>query len=112
MNTILKKIIGDKKQYHAFKRAEKALPQPYRGTLEALEKYMMNFAKGDGFMAILEELLEMFQESAAQNIPVTNIIGSDPVAFCDEIMAQYPDELWLVTYQNRLRQKIKDILAQ
>lgn len=110
MENIIKKLVGDKKQYRAFKKAEHELPEPYRSTLEALEKYMWNFAKGSGFMAVLEELLDIFQESAQQGIPVANIVGADPVAFCDEIMAQYPDDLWLITYQNKLRQNIKEIL--
>ncbi|WP_125767188.1 DUF1048 domain-containing protein [Lapidilactobacillus wuchangensis] len=109
--TILNKLIGDKKRYRQFKRDVAALPADYRDTLLAIEKYMWNFAKGEGFMAVLEGILTMFQENAADQVPITSLIGSDPVAFCDNIMAQYPDELWLITYQNRLRQTIQEIIA-
>jgi len=109
MADLLKKILGDKKRYRAFKNNVAALPQPYAETMDALQKYMWNFAKGDGFMDALEEILHIFQENAAENVPVKNIIGDDPVKFCDDIMAQYPDDLWLITYQNKLRKQIKEI---
>lgn len=108
---ILNKIIGDKKRYRAFKQAVNQLPPVYRDTLLAIQKYMWNFAKGDGFMAVLEAILHLFQENAADQVPISQTIGADPVAFCDNIMAQYPNELWLITYQNRLRTSIKEITA-
>lgn len=109
MANILKKLIGDKQRYHQFQRDVAALPQPYAATLQALEKYMWNFAKGEGFMDALEAILHLFQESAADQVPVTQVIGDDPVKFCDDIMAQYPNDLWLITYQNRLRQQVAAI---
>lgn len=109
MENLLKKLIGDKKQYREFKAQVAALPSPYRETFEAMEKYMWNFAKGDGFMKVLNQILEMFQENAQDNVPIKNIIGDDPVQFCDEIMAQYPDDLWLIKIQNKLRKEVSDI---
>lgn len=109
MENLLKKMVGDKKRYREFKAEVAALPTPYKETFEALEKYMWNFAKGDGFLQILEQILEIFQENAEQNVPVKNIIGNDPVKFCDEIMAQYPDALWLIKSQNKLREQVKEI---
>lgn len=103
------KLIGDKKRYRQFLKDMAALPAPYAATLDALQKYMWNFANGGGFMDALEEILRMFQESASEQVPVSHVIGDDPVAFADNIMAQYPDDLWLVKYQNKLRKTIKEI---
>lgn len=109
MPNFLKKILGDKQRYRNFKKDTDALPQPYAEAMKAIEKYMWNFAKGEGFMDALEAVLHMFQESSSENVPVENIIGSDPVKFCDNIMAQYPNDLWIITYQNKLRKQIKEI---
>ncbi len=48
----------------------------------------------------------MFQEMR-KKVPVKQLIGDDPVAFAENIMAQYPDELWLVKYRTRLREQVK-----
>jgi len=109
MQNLLKKIIGDKSRYNRYKKDINALPQPYAEAMEAIQKYMWNFAKGDGFMDALEAVLQIFQENSAENVPISSIIGADPVQFCDEIMRQYPDDLWLITYQNKLRKQIKAI---
>ena len=110
MENFFKKIIGDKKEYKAFKKQAAELPSPYKETFEALEKYMWNFAKGDGFLKVQQEMLEIFQENAEEQVPVKNIIGDDPVKFCDDIMSQYPDDLWLITSQNKLRKQIKTLI--
>mgnify|MGYP005984508965 CR=1 FL=1 len=112
MANIFKKLVGEKKQYRKVKKEMKELPKPYAETLEALEKYMWNFAKTSKFMDVLEELLQIFQENAAEGVPVGNVIGDDPVTFADTIMAQYPDELWLITYQNHLRSQVKKVLSE
>lgn len=109
MTNILTKLIGDKKRYKKFKQEVAALPAPYRNGFEALEKYMWNFAKGEGFMDALEAVLHMFQEGAGENIPVSNIVGDDPVEFAADIMDQYPEDLWLTTRQNKLRDTFKKL---
>jgi len=71
---------------------------------------MWNFAKGDGFLKVQQEMLEIFQENAEEQVPVKNIIGDDPVKFCNDIMSQYPDDLWLINSQNKLRKQIKILI--
>lgn len=107
MTNLLNNIIGDKKRYKQFKQDVNELPKPYAQTLTALQNYIWNFAKNGAMMDVLEEILHMFQESAAEKAPVKQLIGDDPVAFAENIMAQYPDELWLVKYRTRLREQVK-----
>ena len=40
---------------------------------------------------------------------VKEIIGDDPVTFADEIMAEYPEELWLHKTRETLRKKMEGI---
>ncbi|HBF74219.1 MAG TPA: hypothetical protein DDW71_03070 [Lactobacillus sp.] len=107
MTNLLNNIIGDKKRYKQFKQEVEALPKAYAETFNALQSYIWNFAKNGAMMDVLEEMLHMFQESAAEKVPVNQLIGDDPVDFAENIMAQYPDELWLIKYRTRLREQVK-----
>lgn len=108
MKNIIKTLIGDKTRYRQFHKDVAQLPTPYAETLTAIEKYMWNFAKSDGIMDALEDILRMFQENTAENVPVKNVVGDDPVEFAETIMAQYPDALWLIKYRNQLRDKVTE----
>lgn len=107
MPNLLNHMIEDKKRYKQFKSDVQALPEAYAQTLTALQTYIWNFAKSGAMMNVLEEILHMFQESAAENVPVKQLIGDDPVEFAENIMAQYPEELWLIKYRTRLREQVK-----
>lgn len=108
MKNIVNTLIGDKKRYRQFKRDIAALPQPYGDTLLALEKYIWNFAASGSIMDALEGILQLFQESAAEGLPVAQVIGGDPVEFAESIMAQYPDELWMSKMQKKLRLQVRE----
>lgn len=112
MPEFLTHMIQDKKRYKKFLKETQALPTPYAKTLMALQQYLWNFARSGNMMAPLEELLHLFQESAAENVPVSQLIGDDPMTFATDFMAQYPEELWLIKYQNQLRQAVKEAKQQ
>ncbi|WP_282801665.1 DUF1048 domain-containing protein [Secundilactobacillus kimchicus] len=106
MTNFLTTMIGDKKRYNAFKQDMAALPPAYAKTLDALQRYIWNFAKNGAMLDPLEDILHMFQESAAEKVPVNQAVGDDPVVFAESIMAQYPDDLWLIKYRNQLREQV------
>lgn len=105
----IQSMIKDKKRYKQFTKDVQALPTSYATTVNALTKYIWNFAGSGAMMDVLEEVLHIFQESAAENVPVRQIVGEYPVEFAENIMAEYPNELWLIKYRNQLRQKISEV---
>lgn len=109
MKNYFKKMLADKQRYHQYKAEKQQLPSEYRQALDALEKYMYNFAGNNGFMEVLYQTLELFTESAANRVPVKQVIGNDPVIFANNLMAQYPDNLWFAKMQNNLRDKFNQI---
>lgn len=111
MTNLWQKVVGDKRRYRQYKAEIAELPQPYQDAMLAIQDYMWNFANGSGFMDALEEVLHLFEEGASDKVPLADLVGPDPVTFCETIMAQYPDDLWLIKYQNKLRQKIKNVEA-
>lgn len=48
MIEILKKMVGDKKEYRQMMARVKALPGDYQFVYEKIQKYMWGFAAGDG----------------------------------------------------------------
>lgn len=107
---IITKLIGDKKAYKKFKAEVAQLPNEYQIAFNSLQKYMWNFGKSAGFQVVFDDLLHLFQESAMENIPLKDVIGEDPVQFADELMSQYPDELWIIKMQNKLRAELKNLV--
>lgn len=104
-----KEMFEGKKQYKEFKKQKAKLPSKYFQAFDALEKYMWNFAGGNDFQFVLDDLLQLFEESAYEGVPVKEIIGEDPVEFVTNFMAQYPEEQWLIKMQNKLRKEIEGI---
>ena len=85
---IFKKIIGDKKEYRQMMKKVKLLPEDYQYTFDKIQKYMWNFASGNGYdmLKLQYDLIELFQAGAADGKHVLEITGDDVAGFCDELM--------------------------
>jgi DNA-binding ferritin-like protein (Dps family) len=112
---ILELIIGsfdDKKRWRAYKARTKALPEPYRATVDAIERYIMHSgetpADWSRAAAMLDDLAELFERAAADGTPVRDIVGDEPVEFVDEFVRTYSDGGWIAKERERLRKTISD----
>jgi DNA-binding ferritin-like protein (Dps family) len=88
MTNILKKIIGDKKEWRSMEARAAAMPSDYRIVYGEIKKYMWRFTAGDGMdiVAILKDLLDLFETAAADGKRVLEVTGEDVAAFCDELL--------------------------
>ncbi|UBU18222.1 DUF1048 domain-containing protein [Nonomuraea gerenzanensis] len=95
--------LEDKKRWRQYKARVKGLPENYRIAVEALERYLMHFgpADGAGAMAMYEDLADLFEQSAADGIPIRAVFGDDPIEFVETFMANYP----LGQYRRRERDR-------
>lgn len=86
MNSLLTKIIGDKQEWRRMEARANALPRDYRIVYGEMKSYMWRFTAGDGMdiVAVLEDVLVLFETSAAQNKSAMDVTGPDVAAFCDE----------------------------
>ncbi|WNM26472.1 DUF1048 domain-containing protein [Demequina capsici] len=104
---LAEKIIGDKRRWRAYKARAKALPEPYRTAVAAIEKYMMNAAivsnDADVLSQMFEDLADLFEQAAADKTPVHDIVGDDPVEFVETFSANYADGNWKAKAESRLR---------
>lgn len=95
ISTIIERVVGDlddKKRWRAYKARTRQLPDHYRGAVEALERYLMHFGavtRSDVLMSMLEDLADLFEQSAADGTPVRAIVGEDPVDFAETFLLNY-----------------------
>lgn len=88
MSSFLEKILGDleeKKEWKETKARAKALPEEYRTAYEKIQKYLW---KTSGIESIkpFVNILDLFEEGAAEGRSVLEITGSDVAAFADELV--------------------------
>ena len=94
----LKKILGDKKEWRGMEARAAALPSDYRIVYGEIQKYLWKFTAGDGMdiIAILKDLLDLFETGAADGKRALEVTGEDVAAFCDELLrnAETYTEKW------------------
>jgi len=109
MNKFISKVIGEKRQWGQHKARTRDLPASYRTAVEALERYLMYAGPGgDGARAaaMFEDLLDLFEQSAANRTPIREIVGEDPVEFLEAFVRNYPDGQWRIRERERLTNAI------
>jgi DNA-binding ferritin-like protein (Dps family) len=106
MTVFISKLIGGKRRWRQYKARVKALPEPYRTAVDAIEHY--NFGRGDGagWAEMLEDLADLFEQAAADGTAIREIVGEDPVAFVEAFVQNYPEGQWVVREQGRLTNTI------
>lgn len=111
----IEKVVGpleQKKRYRQYKVRTQQLPAKYRTALEALVRYLMHAGLGgDGanVVAMFEDLLDLFEQSAAKGTPIREIVGEDPVEFLQAFVQNYPDGQWRIRERERLINAINGV---
>ncbi len=101
----ISKVIGEKRQWREHKARTRRLPPGYRTAVEALERYLMHAGPGgDGAAAaaMFDDLLDLFEQSAAHRTPIREIVGEDPVEFLETFVRNYPNGQWRTRERDRL----------
>jgi DNA-binding ferritin-like protein (Dps family) len=105
MNKFISKVIGEKRQWRQHKARTRELPSSYRTAVEALERYLMYAGPGGdgaGAASMFEDLLDLFEQSAANRTPIREIVGEDPVEVLEAFVRNYPDGHWRTRERDRL----------
>ncbi|MFF7652715.1 DUF1048 domain-containing protein [Streptomyces sp. NPDC007983] len=87
------KVIGPRKRWRAYKARVKELPENYRATVEAIERYLMHFvpSDADGSASMFEDLADLFEQAAADGTPIREVVGADPVEFVEAFTQNYSE---------------------
>ena len=102
------KMIAEKRRYRQYKARTEQLPENYRTAVEALERYLEFFGpgNGDGVLSMLEDLGDLFEQSAANGTPIREVVGEDPVEFAEAFLRNYPKGQWISRERERLTNAI------
>jgi DNA-binding ferritin-like protein (Dps family) len=104
----ISKLIGDKRRWRRYKARVEAIPEPYRSTVDAIERYLMSSGRGDGagWAEQLEDLADLFEQAAADGTRIREIVGEDPEEFVEAFVQNYPEGQWIVREKDRLTSSI------
>lgn len=107
--------LGDKKAYRMLMKRVRALPKDYQYTFRKIQQYIytvggvMVDASYPNVFQMFTDLLDLFEDNAAQGKAVLDVIGNDVSSFCDEFMQAYASHK---TPQEKLNQEILQGLAR
>jgi DNA-binding ferritin-like protein (Dps family) len=104
----ISKVIGPKRRWRAYRARVKKLPENYRAAVEAIQRYLMNFGPMDGENAasLLEDVADLFERAAADETPIREIVGNDPVEFVEALIQNYERGGYVTRERNRLTSAI------
>lgn len=102
------KLTGDmseKRRWWHYKKRVKQLPSNYRTAVEAFEHYLMYLGTGGG-VPMFEDLIDLFEQSAADRTPLREVVGADPVEFIETFAQNYKVRSWIDRHRERLVEAI------
>jgi DNA-binding ferritin-like protein (Dps family) len=102
----ISKVVGEKGQWRQYKARARQLPPSYRTALAALERYLNYFGTGGDGTAMYADLIDLFEQSAANGTPIRQIVGEDPVEFIETFVRNYPKGQWIIRERERLTNAI------
>ena len=108
----IEKVTGsfdDKRRWRRYKVRKQQLPTNYRTAIDGIERYFMYAGaidKGDVFVQMLEDLADLIERAAADDTPIRDIVGDNPVDFAETFIQNYSDGQWI----NRERKRLTDAI--
>lgn len=102
--------LDDKRRYRKYKARTEQLPATYRTAIEALDRYLMYrgaITKGDVLLSMLDDLADLFEQSAADGTPIREIVGENPVEFAETFLQNYSEGQWINKERERLVKAIE-----
>ncbi|MDR3359623.1 MAG: DUF1048 domain-containing protein [Bifidobacteriaceae bacterium] len=108
-------VIGSreqKRQWRAHVRRVKALPADYRLVMKQIEKFLWNYAADEQMMSVLEGILELFEEGAAEGRPVLDVTGQDVAEFALNTLAATQVNTWTGKKADELNAAVRKALGQ
>ena len=107
-------LIGEKRRWRQYKARVAQLPPNHRAAARAVERYLMHaagVADGETATRMLEDLADLFEQSAADGSSVRDVVGDDPVEFVETFVRNYADGSWLRKERERLVRSIDEAEA-
>jgi DNA-binding ferritin-like protein (Dps family) len=107
--------LGDKKRYLEYRKRVKQLPEAYRTAAAGLERYLLHLGpsdKGASLIAMLDDLVDLLEQSAAAGMDIRSVVGEDPVEFADTFMQNYDGGSWIRKEGERLSKAVDQAVEE
>lgn len=104
----IKKMIANKKEWRAYADRVKKLPKDYQVVYKEVEKYLFNFASGDGLdtVAGIYQLIDFLEEGAQNQIPVLDYVGQDVGEFAENYRKSLATQSWADDWQKKVQKNV------
>lgn len=105
ISNLISKVTGDKRRWRAYKARVRQLPENYRTAVDAIERYLMYFARAgdaDSINSLFEDLADLFEQAVLDDRPVRAVVGEDPVEFVETFLQNYSTGGWVTRERERL----------
>ncbi|GAB3620421.1 hypothetical protein GCM10027417_16820 [Glutamicibacter endophyticus] len=103
--------LEQKKQYKQNVARIESLPAPYANSGKALQRYFMyqgGITDSDTLCTMLSDLADLLEAAAADNTPIRDIVGDNPVEFAEEFTQAYGGQRWIDKERARLTKSIDE----
>jgi len=100
-----------KKRYRQAMARIEALPEPYRASAKAFNRYFMYYGgitEGDVLITMIGDHVDLWERAAVDGTPVHDIVGDDPVEFAEAFAQAYDATQWIDKERARLVKAIAD----
>ena len=106
--------VEQQRRYRQYRARAEQLPATYCAAIYALEQYTLFFGPGtgDSLLSMLDDLADLFEQAVANQTPVRELVGDDPVEFADTFLRNYPEGRWISRERERLTHAINRAAAQ
>jgi len=104
--------IEQKKQYKQQQARLEALAEPYRSAAKAFARYFMYYGgitDGDTLIKMGGDHVDLWEQAAADQTPIREIVGDDPVEFAESFAQAYTAKRWIDKERARLTKAIDDL---
>jgi DNA-binding ferritin-like protein (Dps family) len=75
--------------------------------MERYTNYLGGLGDGASIPSMLDDLADLFEQSAADGTPVREVVGEDPVEFAEAFLRNYPEGQWISRERERLTNAIE-----
>jgi len=97
--------LEQKKQYKQAVARMDALPEPYRATAKAYQRYFMYYGgvvDGTSLITMWGDFADLWDRAVADGTSVRAIVGDDPVEFGESFVQAYSGRQWIDKERARL----------
>lgn len=102
------RLFREKREWRAHVRRMGDLPADYQYTMKQIEKFMWNFASDGQMVAVFEEIVDLFEDGAAQGRTVLEVTGEDVAGFCQSILAEIQAHTWTGKKAEELNRSVRN----